>query len=172
MWKNVSQYFSCFTFHEAAIQNSHWFCSEKSFEIRSTPGIMLGLFTFRYFVCSYNDSVRGISWKPGASPGLYWTLLQWLGTMGETDALQAASCLNDSLKQTLEKEGSFKSLCFLYSTLINLIQTVWSSQDRVKVLKESKCWSGMWWAVGSNAYLLWTQKFIQDYFPFQTSLEQ
>lgn len=68
MWKNVSQYFSCFTFHEAAIQNSHWFCSEKSFEIRSTPGIMLGLFTFRYFVCSYNDSVRGILLKTWCQP--------------------------------------------------------------------------------------------------------
>lgn len=109
------------------------------------------------------------SWKPSASARLYCTLLQWLVTMGGTDALQAAACLNDSLKQTLEKEGSFKTPCFLYSNLVNLIwtKTVWSSEERVKI-----CWSGMWWAAGRNTYLLGTHKLIQDYLSFQTSLEQ
>lgn len=85
------------------------------------------------------------SWKPSASARLYCTLLQWLVTMGGTDALQAAACLNNSLKQTLEKEGSFKTPCFLYSNLVNLIwtKTVWSSEERVKI-----CWSGMWWVAG------------------------
>lgn len=91
VWKNVSQFTSCFTCHEATSQNSRWFCSEKTFLVRSTLGIVQRLLTFRYFVCSYSESVVECPCKPNASLELYCTLLQWLVAVGETDALQAAS---------------------------------------------------------------------------------